>query len=79
MTKKHIGNDGYHDEDIKNIGVTYHSDGNTLPCHICNNNGECDNTDIFECHNYYLKLNPSRNEEIEIWDVEKKIWIKRRT
>ena len=77
MIKYYITSKVFTDEKTVNNGVTNHSDGNTYECDICKDNGKCDNTDIFQCYNYYLELNPSRNKEIEIWDVEKRIWIKR--
>ena len=64
-SKKHIENSGLHDEELKNLSVTNHSVGNTYKCDICNDNGKCDNTDIYECYNYYLEINPTPNEEIE--------------
>ncbi len=76
-SKKHIENKGLHDEDLTNIGVRNKSVTNTYDCDICKDNGECNNEDVYECYNYYRKLYPTPNEEIEIWDMDKKIWIKK--
>jgi len=77
MTKKHIENKGLHEEELTNKGVMNNSVNNTYECDICKDNGDCGNDDVYECYNYYLTLNPTPNEEIEIWDKNKKIWIKR--
>ena len=74
MTKKHIENKGLHDKELTNKGVMNHSVTNT---DLCKDNGDCNKEDVYECYNYYLELNPTPNEEIEIWDKDKKIWIKR--
>ena len=55
MIKYYITNKVFTDEKTVNNGVTNHSDGNTLPCHICNDDGECLDTDLFDCWNYLIK------------------------
>ena len=44
-------------------------------CDICGKrHKEID--DIYHLQSHYLEYNPT-NKEVEIWDIEKKIWVKK--
>jgi transcription elongation factor Elf1 len=57
-----------------------------MKCPICNNNGECknnensplydENSDYFDCWVYLRNKQPRDDEDIEIWDIERKVWEK---
>jgi len=57
-----------------------------MKCPICNNNGECknnensplydENSDYFDCWVYLRNKHPRNDEDIEIWDIERKVWEK---
>ena len=35
-----------------------------------------ENSDYLDCWIYLRKNNPRKNEDIEIWDIERKVWVK---
>mgnify|MGYP004002117941 FL=1 len=57
-----------------------------MKCSICNNNGKCkndensplydENSDYFDCWVYLRNKQPRDDEDIEIWDIERKVWEK---
>ena len=59
-----------------------------MKCLICNNNGECrndensplydENSDYLDCCIYLRNKNPRNNEDIEIWDIERKVWVEQK-
>ena len=44
-------------------------------CELCEKR-HSDDKDFFECYCEYLTRHP-KNNEVETWDIEKKIWVKR--
>jgi hypothetical protein len=44
-------------------------------CELCEKR-HSDDKDVFECYSEYLVKHP-KNVDVEIWDIDKKIWIKR--
>jgi hypothetical protein len=47
-------------------------------CSLCNERHNEDK-DVYECYNVFRKNNPRKEIEgsIEVWDIERKIWVKR--
>ena len=44
-------------------------------CDICNKKHK-KYDDVYEWYGHYLKYNP-KNTDVEIWDIEKKVWKQR--
>jgi len=57
--------------------LKYHTLKNIIPkkCKLCLKY-HTDDKDEFECYGEYLEKNP-KNVSVEIYDIEKKIWVKR--
>jgi len=47
----------------------------TNTCDICNKKHK-EYDDVYEWYGHYLEYNP-KNTDVEIWDIEKKIWKQR--
>ena len=47
-------------------------------CELCGEKHSQDK-DVYECYSVYRSNNPRKEIEgsIEVWDIEKKIWVKR--
>ena len=44
-------------------------------CSLCEKRHSGDK-DVFDCYNEYLEKHP-KNVDVEIYDIEKKIWVKK--
>jgi hypothetical protein len=75
MTKKHTGNKGIHDKELTNIGVMNKSDDISYECDVCGKKHK-EYEDVYEWYGHYLDFNP-KNTDVEIWDIEKKVWKQR--
>jgi len=59
------------------ITLQYHTLKNRIPekCSMCLKY-HTDDKDEFVCYGEYLEKHP-KNTDVEVWDIEKKIWVKK--